>query len=86
MPGYIGEDDLGVRLTPQGPADGRRDVGWIEGCAGDLVQHRLKEMVVMAIHHGDLTGAAASSRAAYMPPKPAPMMTTLGCCFAIQER
>ena len=50
----LGEQDGGVRLVPQQPADRRRDVGRGEGGRGDLVQQRLEEVVVRAIEHDEL--------------------------------
>jgi hypothetical protein len=47
---HVAEDHLGVGLPPQHAADRRGDVGRVQGGGRDLVQQRLEQVVVPAIH------------------------------------
>src|SRR6267143_6211995 len=68
-----GEQHLDVLLPPQNPADRRRDVAGRERRGRDLIEERLKEMVIVAIEQRDAyvgtrqraSGVQAAKPAAY---------------------
>src|SRR4051812_22051963 len=41
----------GVSLLAEEPANGRHDICWCERRGGDLIQQRLKEMMIRAVEH-----------------------------------
>src|SRR5437763_198383 len=53
---HFGQQDLGVRLPAQQPANWSRDVGRRERRRRDLVQQWLKDVMVRAIDDGDGDG------------------------------
>jgi hypothetical protein len=68
--------DLGVGSVAQDGADGLGDVGRGKHGEGDLIEQRLKDVVVAAVDDGDVDGQLGQALAALMPAKPPPTMTT----------
>ena len=50
-PHHLAEQDVDVALCTENRADGRGDVAGVERRGGDLVEHRLEEVVIPAIDH-----------------------------------
>ena len=57
-PAHLGEQDLNVLLPSKDPADGRRDIAWRQRGGRDLIEQRLKQVIVVAIEDRDPNGRA----------------------------
>ncbi len=57
--GGLGQQHLGVLLVPEDRADGRGDVRRVERRGRHLVEHRLEQVVVAAVHQGHAHGCVA---------------------------
>ena len=76
LDGALVEGD--VRVAMQQLADRVADLGRAELVGGDLVEQRLKRVVVVLVDDREADRGVAQFLRAPMPPKPAPRITTWG--------
>ncbi len=55
---HFAEQYLDVLVFRQNLTDGRCDLGWRQPCGRHLVKQRLKRVMVLAVHQGDIGGQA----------------------------
>src|SRR5262249_11488730 len=53
---HLRQDDAGVPLSTNNPANRGRYVAWRQTRGGDLVKQRLEQVIVVAIDDGDVEG------------------------------
>jgi len=75
---HLGQHDLNVAGVAQDAADRLRDIAGGQHRAGDLVEQRLKDVVIASIDHRHANGSVGQRLAAASPPKPPPTITTCG--------
>jgi hypothetical protein len=67
----LSEQHLHVALPSQYPANRRGNIAWRQRRGGDLIQERLKKMVVMAVDQRDANRRAGESSRGVQPAEPA---------------
>ena len=80
----LGEQDFGVPLRVQQPADRRRDVGRRERRRRDLIQQRLEDVMIRPIDHRDVYGGIAQGACGVQSTKSATDDDNLGQAHARQ--
>ena len=65
----LAEQNLDVPLSSQDPSDGRRDVARRQPGRRDLIEERLKDVMIAAIDDGDVDGGAAQCARGIQPTK-----------------
>ena len=68
---HVREEDLHVRLAPQDPSDGRRDVPRRERRHRHLIEQRLEDVMVAAVDDRDAKRGTAQGAGRIEPAKPA---------------